>query len=92
MTNQVVLKIYVVGGDAISEKAISDLRRICDEELDGEYSLEVIDVLKQPQLAENDKIMAVPTVMKILPEPIRRVIGSLANREKVILGLDLVNR
>lgn len=92
MTNHVILKIYIVGGDAISENAISDLRRICDEELQGSYSLDVIDVLKNPQLAEDDKIMAVPTVMKVLPEPIRRIIGSLASRDKVLLGLDLINR
>jgi len=92
MTDEVVLKIYIVGGDVFSETAISKLRSICDEELQGRYRLEVIDVMEQPQLAEMDKIMAVPTVMKVLPEPIRRVIGDLANRDKVLLGLDLVNR
>ena len=91
MSNKITLKIYVIGGDAVSEQAVSDLRQICEEQFEGKYSLEIIDVLKNPQLAENDKILAVPTVLKILPEPIRRVIGSLANHEKVLLGLDLVN-
>ena len=69
--------------------AIANLRRICDEELHGEYQLEIIDVLERPQLAEDDKILATPTLIKQLPPPLRRVIGDLSNKEKVLLGLEV---
>jgi len=84
-----VLKLYVTGHNAKSELAIANLRSICDKELKGEYDLVVIDVLEHPQLAEDEKIIATPTLIKELPSPIRRVIGDLSIHEKVLLGLDL---
>lgn len=84
-----LLKLYVTGLTPRSRLAIANLRRICDEELAGDYEMLVIDVLERPQLAEDEKILATPTVVKELPIPIRRVIGDLSDSEKVLLGLDL---
>lgn len=84
-----LLKLYVTGKTARSERAIANLQRLCDDELHGEYRIDVIDVLQQPQLAEEDKILATPTLVKHLPPPMRRVIGDLSETEKVLLGLDL---
>ena len=72
-----------------AEKAIANLRRICEEELRGQYELNIIDVLEHPQLAEDEKILATPTLIKRLPPPLRRVIGDLSDKEKVLLGLDV---
>ena len=69
--------------------AITNLRRICEQELRGQYELEVIDVLEQPQMAEDEKILATPTLIKQLPPPLRRVIGDLSDKEKVLLGLEV---
>jgi circadian clock protein KaiB len=69
--------------------AIANLRRICDEDLGGNYTLEIIDVLEHPELAESERILATPTLIKQLPPPLRRVIGDLSNKEKVLLGLDV---
>ncbi len=84
-----VLKLYVTGRTPRSESAIHSLRTICEEELSGEYDLEVIDVLERPQLAEDEKILATPTLIKELPPPLRRVIGDLSNTDRVLVGLDL---
>ena len=84
-----VIKLYVTGQTPRSQLAIRNLRRLCEEELQGRYELEVIDVLERPQLAENEKILATPTVVKELPVPIRRIIGDLSDTERVLLGLDL---
>jgi circadian clock protein KaiB len=84
-----VLKLYVTGRTPRSEKAIANLRRICDEELHGQYEMQVVDVLEHPQLAEDEKILATPTLIKRLPPPLRRVIGDLSDTEKVLLGLDV---
>src|SRR3954470_16402018 len=84
-----VIKLYVTGQTPRSQLAIRNLRRICEEELQGRYELEVIDVLDRPQLAEDEKILATPTVVKELPVPIRRIIGDLSDTERVLLGLDL---
>ncbi len=84
-----LLKLYVTGNTARSERAIANLRHICKTELDGGYVLEVIDVLERPQLAEDDKIFATPALLRSLPPPVRRVIGDLSDTEKVLLGLDL---
>jgi circadian clock protein KaiB len=81
--------LYVTGKTSKAEIAIANLRRICDEELPGKYELEIIDVLEQPQLAEDEKILATPTLIKKLPPPLRRVIGDLSDREKVLLGLEV---
>jgi circadian clock protein KaiB len=69
--------------------AIANLRRICEQELRGQYELQIIDVLEHPQVAEDDKILATPTLIKQLPPPLRRVIGDLSDKEKVLLGLEV---
>jgi circadian clock protein KaiB len=84
-----LLKIYVTGQTQRSRRAIDNLRRICESELRGQYEMHVIDVLDLPQLAEDEKILATPTVVKELPMPMRRIIGDLSDAEKVLLGLDL---
>jgi circadian clock protein KaiB len=84
-----LLKLYVTGQTPRSLQAIANLRRLCEEELRGEYEMIVIDVLERPQLAEDEKILATPTVVKELPAPIRRIIGDLSDSERVLLGLDL---
>ncbi|KPJ78214.1 MAG: circadian clock protein KaiB [Planctomycetes bacterium SM23_25] len=87
--NRSVLKLYVMGMTPRAERAVANLRRICAEELDDRYELQVIDVLESPQLAEDERIMATPTLIKELPPPVRRLIGDLSDTEKVLLGLDL---
>jgi circadian clock protein KaiB len=84
-----LLKLYVTGTSPRAEVAIANLRRICEQELSGQYRLEIIDVLKEPQVAEDDKILATPTLIKQLPPPLRRVIGDLSDKEKVLLGLEV---
>jgi len=86
---QTLIKLYVTGHTPRARAAIENLRQICDEELGGQYKMVVIDVLERPQLAEDEKILATPTVIKELPPPIRRIIGDLSDRERVLLGLDL---
>jgi circadian clock protein KaiB len=85
--SQYLLKLYVTGKSPKADAAIANLRRICDEELAENYELQIIDVLEHPQLAEDDKILATPTLIKRLPPPLRRVIGDLSDRHKVLLGL-----
>jgi KaiB domain. len=85
-----VLKLYVTGATPRSQTALKNLKKILDDDYKSVYSLKVIDVMKQPQLAEDDKILATPTLIKILPPPVARIIGDLSNKEKVLLGLDLV--
>ncbi len=85
-----VLKLYVTGLTPRSQDAVKNLKKILSEDYKGVYSLRVIDVVKHPNLAEDDKILATPTLIKILPPPVRRIIGDLSNKEKVLLGLDLV--
>lgn len=84
------LRLYVVSETPNSLRAIENLRRICDQDLEDEYELEVIDILKQPQLAEEDKIIAVPTLVRALPLPFHRIIGDLSDLDQVLLGLDIV--
>lgn len=79
-----------MGYTAKSRMAITNLQNICDDELKGQYELTVINVLERPQLAEDEKIIATPTLVRVLPEPIRRIIGDLSNVEKVLLGLDIL--
>ena len=85
-----ILKLYVAGNTPNSMRALKTLRNILEEEFRGVYALKVIDVLKNPQLAEEDKILATPTLAKILPPPVRRIIGDLSDRERVLIGLDLL--
>lgn len=84
-----LLRLYVTGRTPRSEQAIANLHSIMEAELAGEYDLEVIDVLERPQLAEDERIVATPTLIKELPPPLRRIIGDLTDREQVLLGLDL---
>jgi len=83
------LRLYVAGQTPKSIAAIANLRRICEEHLAGRYTVEVIDLLVQPQLAAGDQILALPTLVRRLPAPLKRVIGSLANTERVLVGLDI---
>ncbi len=84
-----VLRLYVAGSTARSMAAISNIKKICDEQLEGRFSLEVIDLYQQPELAAGHQIIAIPTLIKELPPPLRRIIGDLSDTEKVIVGLDL---
>lgn len=85
-----VLKLYVAGNTPDSVRALKTLKTVLEEDFKGVYALKVIDVLKNPQLAEEDKILATPTLAKILPPPVRKIIGDLSDREKVLIGLDLL--
>lgn len=85
-----VLKLYIAGNTPNSAKALKTLKDILEQEFKGVYALKVIDVLKNPQLAEEDKISATPTLTKVLPPPVRKIIGDLSDREKVLIGLDLL--
>jgi circadian clock protein KaiB len=89
LLSRYLLKLYVTGKTSKAEVAIANLRRICEEELDGRYELQIIDVLEQPQAAEDDKVLATPTLIKRLPPPLRRVIGDLSDKHKVLLGLEV---
>lgn len=84
-----ILKLYIAGQTPRSERAITNLHRICKENLGKGYKIEIIDILGHPQLAEREKIIATPTLIKELPLPLRRVIGDLADTEKVLSGLAL---
>jgi len=85
-----VLRLYVTGMTARSARAVKNLQAICDEYLHGRYDLEVIDIYQQPVLLKGEQIIAAPTLVKKLPLPMRRIIGDMSNRERVLLGLDLV--
>lgn len=84
------LKLYIAGQTLKSQTALRNLKRYCEEHLKGQYKIEVIDLLKKPQLAEGDQIFAVPTLVKKVPEPIRKIIGDLSNEEKVLVGLNII--
>ena len=84
-----VLRLYVTGLTARSTRAIENLRALCDEHLQGRYDLEVVDVYQQPTLASGEQIIAAPTLIKKLPLPLRRIIGDMSNKDRVLLGLDL---
>jgi circadian clock protein KaiB len=85
-----VLRLYVTGMTARSARAVKNLQAICDEYLVGRYDLEVIDIYQQPVLTRGEQIIAAPTLIKKLPLPMRRIIGDMSNRDRVLLGLDLV--
>ena len=82
-----VLRLFVTGKTPRAELAIANIRRICEEELRGRYQLEIIDVLENPAAAEDERVLATPTLIKQLPPPLRRVIGDLTDKEKVLFGL-----
>lgn len=83
------LRLYVAGNTPKSLTALQNLRRYCETHLSGQYQIEVIDLLVQPQLAEGDQIFAIPTLVRKVPEPIRKIIGDLSNEEKVLVGLNI---
>ncbi len=83
------LRLYVAGQTDKSIRAINNLTRLCKEHLEGRYSIEVIDLLQRPQLAAGDQILAVPTLVRRLPEPIKKIIGDLSSEERVLVGLDI---
>ncbi len=83
------LRLYVAGRSPKSVTAYANLKKICDEHLAGRYEIEVIDLLEQPQLAAGDEIVAIPTLVRKLPEPLRRIVGDLSNTERALVGLQL---
>ena len=83
------LRLYVAGKTPKSITAFNNLKKYCEEHLKGQYVIEVIDLLEQPQLAEGDQIFAIPTLVRKVPEPIRKIIGDLSNEEKVLVGLNI---
>jgi circadian clock protein KaiB len=83
------LRLYVAGQTPKSLAAFANLRRICEEHLRGQYQIEVIDLMQNPHLAREDQILAIPTLVRKLPEPLRKIIGDLSNKERVLLGLDV---
>jgi circadian clock protein KaiB len=83
------LRLYVAGQTPKSLAAFANLKKICEEHLAGQYHIEVIDLLKQPQLASGDQILAIPTLVRKLPAPIKKIIGDLSNTERVLIGLDV---
>lgn len=86
------LRLYVAGTTAKAITAFQNLKKLCEEYVPGQYHIEVIDLLRQPQLAQGDQIVAVPTLVRKLPPPLRKVIGDLSNTERVLVGLDLKPR
>ena len=84
------LKLYVAGNTPKSVTALKNLKKYCEDHLQGKYRIEVIDLLKKPQLAEGDQIFALPTLVRKVPVPIRKIIGDLSNEEKVLVGLNIV--
>jgi len=84
------LRLYVAGQTSKSVMALKNLKQYCETHLKGQYSIEVIDLLLKPQLAEGDQIFAIPTLVRKVPEPMRRIIGDLSNEEKVLVGLNIV--
>ena len=84
-----VLRLYIAGQTPKSVLAIANLRKICETHLHGQYEIEIIDLLENPQLAQWDQILALPTLVRRLPEPIKKIIGDLSNTERVLVGLDL---
>lgn len=83
------LRLYVAGQSAKSITAFANLKKLCDEHLAGRYTIEVVDLLEKPQLARGEQIVAIPTLVRKLPEPIRKIVGDLSNVEKTLVGLQL---
>ena len=91
-TDKWLLRLYVAGQTPKCIAAFGNLKKICAEYLDNRYQIEIIDLLENPQLARGDQIMAIPTLVRNLPEPVRKIIGDLSNTERVLVGLDLRSR
>ena len=88
-TQAFLLRLYVAGATPASQRAIANLTRLCEDELQGRYTLEVIDIYQRPQLAADEQIIAAPTLVRLLPAPVARVVGDLSDKAKVLVGLDL---
>jgi circadian clock protein KaiB len=86
------LRLYVAGQTPKSIAAFANLKKLCEEHLAGKYRIEVIDLVENPKLARGDQILAIPTLVRKLPEPVRKIIGDLSNTERVLVGLDLIPR
>ena len=86
------LRLYVAGQTPKSLSALANLNRICEEHLEGKYSIEVVDLMEHPELAQSDQIVALPTLVRQLPQPLRKIIGDLSNTERVLVGLELLPR
>jgi len=86
---KIELRLYVAGHTSRSVAALSNLKRVCQEHAPGRFKIEIIDLLKKPQLASGDQILAVPTLVRRLPRPMRKIIGDLSNKEKLLIGLDM---
>ena len=84
-----MLRLYVAGQTPRSIAAFANLKKICEEHLKGQYQIEIVDLLKNPQLAKGDQILAIPTLVRRLPPPLRKIIGDLSNTERVLVGLDV---
>ena len=84
------LRLYVAGQTARSIAAIANLKRLCDGHLEGQYAIEVVDLLERPELAQCDDILAIPTLVRQLPPPVKKIIGDLSNEDRVLFGLDIV--
>src|SRR6185369_9869879 len=88
-TGKIQLQLYVAGQTPRSVAAMANLKQICEERVPGQYKIEVIDLMKKPQLARGHQILAVPTLVRRLPQPIRKIIGDLSNKEKLLVGLNI---
>lgn len=86
------LRLYTAGHSPKSLAALANLKRVCDEHLSGRYSIEVVDLMKDPRLAKDDQIVAIPTLVRKLPEPLRRIVGDLSDTERTLVGLQLKQR
>jgi circadian clock protein KaiB len=86
-----ILRLYIAGQTPKSLTALSNLKRICEEHLAGKYTIEIIDLQENPGLARKDQIMAIPTLVRKLPPPIKKIIGDLSNTERVLIGLDVIS-
>ncbi|MEO6194990.1 MAG: circadian clock KaiB family protein [Thermoanaerobaculia bacterium] len=84
------LRLYIAGQTPKSIVALANLKRICDEHMNGQYKIEIIDLMENPQLAQRDQIVAIPTLVRELPSPLKRIIGDLSNTDRVLVGLDVV--
>jgi circadian clock protein KaiB len=84
------LRLYVAGQTPKSIVALANLKRICDEHMNGQYKIEIVDLMENPQLAQRDQIVAIPTLVRELPSPLKRIIGDLSNTDRVLVGLDVV--
>jgi circadian clock protein KaiB len=86
-----VLRLFITGMTPRAQEAVRNIRKICEEELKGRYELEVIDIYQQPELAKKEQILAAPTLIRKLPLPLRKLVGDMSNKEKVVVGLEILS-